>query len=146
MLREEMLLLGFVLSLLIATASMRFHLLTRDGAAAAVLVGTLVFGFGGWGHATLLAMFFVSSSVLTRWKRERKNHPEHRTGRTAAQVLANSLVATGLAVAWSQSHSAAIAAAFTAAVAASTADTWATEVGLLSHRPPRMITTWQEVA
>src|SRR3990170_3117449 len=88
MLREGMLLLGFVFSLLIAMASVRLHLLTRDGAAAAVLVGTLTFGFGGWGHATLLAIFFVSSSVLTRWKRERKNHPEHRTGRTAAQVFA----------------------------------------------------------
>lgn len=140
-----MLLLGFVLSLLVATASVRFHLLTRDGAAAAVLIGTLVFGFGGWGHATLLAIFFVSSSILTRWKRERKLHPEHRTGRTAGQVLANGLVAAGLAVAWSQSHSAVVAAAFTAAVAASTADTWATEVGLLSPRPPRMITTWRVV-
>ena len=146
MLREGMLLLGFVLSLLIATASVRLHLLTGDGAAAAVLVGTLTFGFGGWGYAALLAIFFVSSSVLTRWQRERKIHPEHRTGRTAPQVLANGVVAAGLAVAWSQSHSVVVAAAFTAAVAASTADTWATEVGLLSSRPPRMITTWREVA
>ncbi|HLA25153.1 MAG TPA: DUF92 domain-containing protein [bacterium] len=140
-----MLLLGFVLSALIAAASVRFRLLTPDGAAAAVLIGTLVFGFGGWGHATILAIFFVSSSVLTRWKRERKMHSEHRTGRTAAQVFANGMVAAGLAVAWGQSHSPGVAAAFTAAVAASTADTWATEVGLLSPRPPRMITTWKVV-
>ena len=145
MLRGEMLLLGFVLSLVVAIASVRLHVLTRSGGAAGVLVGTLIFGFGGWGHAALLGIFFVSSSTLTRWKRERKIHPEHRTGRTAPQVLANGLVATGLAVAWSQSHSAALAAAFSAAVAAATADTWATEIGLLSHRPPRMITTWREV-
>lgn len=146
MLRGEMLWLGFVLSLLVATGSVRLHVLTRDGAAAAVLVGTLVFGFGGWGHATLLAIFFLSSSVLTRWKGDRKGGSGHGTARTAAQVLANGAVAAGLAVAWNQSHSVAIGAAFTAAVAASTADTWATEVGLLSRRPPRMITTWREVA
>ena len=141
-----MLLLGFVLSVVVAAGAARLHLLTRDGAAAAVLVGSLTFGFGGWKHATLLAIFFISSSVLTRWKREWKGEPGHRTARTAAQVFANGGVAAALAVAGSQSQSGVVAAGFTAALAAATADTWATEVGLLSSAPPRMITTWRAVA
>ncbi len=141
-----MLLLGFFLSLVAAAVSVRLHLLTRDGGVAAILVGTLVFGVGGWRHAALLAIFFISSSFLTRWRRERKADPEHQAGRTAAQVLANGAVAAALAVMGSWSDAVAVSAAFAGAVAASTADTWATEVGLLSRVPPRMITTWRRVA
>jgi uncharacterized protein (TIGR00297 family) len=136
---------GFTLSLLIAAASVRLQLLTPGGGAAAIVIGTLTFGFGGWGPALLLGTFFASSSALTRWRRDRKGSAGGRAARTAAQVFANGAVAAALAVMWSQGHSPAAVAAFTAAVAASTADTWATEVGLLSSQPPRMITTWRVV-
>lgn len=140
------LMLGVVLSLGIAVPAQRLGMLTGGGTVAAVVVGSLIFGFGGWRWAALLFLFFATSSVLTRWHRASKPHPEHQRGRSADQVLANGVVATALAVWFGLSPSATIAAAFAGAIAAATADTWATEIGLLSRRPPRLITTGRIVA
>ncbi|TMJ08784.1 MAG: DUF92 domain-containing protein [Bacillati bacterium ANGP1] len=131
---------GCVLSLVVAATAYALRLLTLDGAAAAVAVGTLVFGFGGWRHAGLLVLFFVTSSALTRWQAQRKPHPEHTRGRSGGQVLANGAVAALLAVWAGVSPTSWVHAAFAGAIAASTADTWATEIGLLSKAPPRLIT------
>jgi len=126
--------------MIVALAARALRLLTTGGAAAAVGLGTLVLGFGGWPRAALLVLFFATSSALTRWQAGRKPHPEHCTGRTGAQVLANGTVATALAVLETLWPARWATAAFAGAVAASTADTWATEIGLLSTTPPQLIT------
>ncbi len=138
--------IGTILSLGVTMGAWRVGALTRSGAAAAAVVGVLVVGFGGWPMAALLVLFFVTSSAWTRWHAPQKPHPEHRHGRSAAQVWANGAIAAGLAL-WSNLAPAPwIGTAFAAAIAASTADTWATELGLLSSRPPRMITSGRLVA
>ncbi len=138
--------IGIVLSLTISLTARALRWLTTDGAIAAVGMGTLVFGFGGWPQAGLLVFFFATSSGLTQWQAARKPHPEHTDGRNAAQVLANGAIATVLSV-WGVLHpSPWIPLAFAGAIAASTSDTWATEIGLLAPSLPRLLTTGQIVA
>lgn len=107
--------------------------LTAGGIAAAVGVGAAVAIGLGWRGVILLLAFFVSGSLLTRWAGGEGGQ------RTARQVLANGAVAAGAALAgwWG------VAAG---ALAAATADTWATETGAFSPRHPRLITTGARVA
>lgn len=117
-----------------------------------MLTGTLIFGFGGWVGGLLLIAFFVSSSLLSRFKErdERKQRAaeqfEKGGQRDLGQALANGGAATALAVlSWVAAQSdpkagEALFAAMVGALATVNADTWATELGVLSKAAPRLIT------
>jgi len=144
------LVLGALLSLGVALAAYRARSLARSGVVGAVLTGTLIVGLGGWAWGLALIAFFVSSSLLTRYRRERKAALEALAAkggrRDLGQALGNGGLAALLAVLAAALPHPAWAAAFAGALAAATADTWATEIGTLSPTPPRRITTGQQVA
>ncbi len=138
------LLLAAFLSVAVALAARRVRALSISGAAAAALVGFLLFGFGGLRGAAALLLFFVTSSALSRWRKRDKERLAFEKGgeRDAAQVLANGGIAAACALllplfpgqVWPL-------LALLGALAEANADTWATEIGALSRRPPRLITT-----
>src|SRR5690242_3429218 len=63
---------GLILAIIVAFAAYQTRSLNTSGAMAAVLVGTVVFGIGGWQWAVLLLTFFITSSGLSRAFRKRK--------------------------------------------------------------------------
>jgi uncharacterized protein (TIGR00297 family) len=117
--------------------------LTLDGAIAAAVMGGVVFFRGGLPAAASLLAFFGSSSALSRLGQARKASgplvQAKGARRDAWQVLANGGIAT-LCIATG------LRDGFVGSLAAAGADTWATELGMLARRRPRLITTMRPVA
>lgn len=140
---------GAALATVIAAAGWRAGSLTSGGALTAVLVGSAAV-IGGWTLGLAVIAFFITSSALTAWRRAEK---ERRTGgvlaktgpRDAAQVAANGIVLAIAALGSALFPAPPWAAAAWGALAAATADTWATEVGILARGVPRSIVSWAPV-
>ena len=141
--------LGIVLSGVVAAVAYRRRSLSRSGVAGAMIVGTAIFGFGGWVWGTLLVTFFVLSSLLSHYKEAAKADLAEKFAkghrRDLGQTLANGGAGALMALAYWLHPNPALLAAFVGAMATVNADTWATELGVLSRLPPRLVTTWQAV-
>jgi len=140
---------GLLLATTAATLAYAFRTLTVSGAVAAVLVGTIVYSAGAIRWSVVLLVFFASASLLARWSRPIANGSDTIEAksdcRDAAQVLANGGVPAFYCLLWIVRGSPFWSLAFTAAVAAATADTWATELGKRSDSRPVHIVTRQTV-
>jgi len=144
------LLLGFLLAILIAFLAYKARSLNQSGAIAAAFTGTIIFGIGGWQWAVLLLTFFITSSLLSRAFKKRKQGLDEKFSkgheRDAGQVFGNGGVATLFAALhFFFPESSLPWVGFAAALAAVNADTWATELGVLNPNPPRMITNLRKV-
>ena len=136
--------------------AIRVGWLTWQGAAVALFVAlALLLGEGIPGLLLLIAFFATSSGLTKAGRRRRANGPgrgdgpdlvDHDAeGRGPGQVMANGGVAAfcsllGVAGFGPWTHYAAAGA-----LAAATADTWASEVGMWTRRTTRLVTTWKPV-
>ncbi len=143
---------GLALSALIGGLAYRRHSLSASGWLGALITGTLTFGLGGWTWGATLVAFFISSSALSHFRQAQKQRLagekfEKGGRRDLWQTLANGGLGALMALVYGLAgEPLALLIAFAGVMATVTADTWATELGVLSPTPPRMITSGRRVA
>lgn len=139
-------LLAAALGPVVAGLVWRAGLLTAGGACAAAALGSAS-AVAGLDWMALLLAFFGTSVLLGRLGRAEKQRRsadviEKSGARDAMQVLANGALFGIGALTSAFGHARwAVASVGLGALAAATADTWGTEIGMLSRNPPRSILT-----
>ncbi|HEX6250691.1 MAG TPA: DUF92 domain-containing protein [Gemmatimonadaceae bacterium] len=123
--------------------------LTRSGLIAAALVGGAAI-VAGVSWLVVLLLYFAAATAVSRFGREAKTAKaggvlEKSGSRDAFQVLANGGAFAVGTIMYALVDEPAWLAFAAGALAASSSDTWATELGLLSSSPPRSIVTGKPV-
>jgi uncharacterized protein (TIGR00297 family) len=141
--------MGLVAAAVVAAVARRSHALSIGGAAAAVALGTVAVG-AGWSWGAVLLAYFVTSTLLTRFraatKLERTDGRVAKPGpRDAEQVAANGGVFGAAALGYWMNADPLWQPLAAGALAASAADTWATELGTLARTEARSIIAWHPV-
>jgi len=130
-------------------AQVRIKGLSVSGTLAAIAAGAACVA-AGWTWLALLLVFYVSSTLLSHYRRDLKRSKtrevvEKSGDRDMWQVAANGGVFTVLALAFAFNPEPAWCVAAAGALAASTADTWSTEIGVLARQTPVSIVSFREV-
>lgn len=141
--------IGAIGAMLVAGAAYWKQSLTGSGALAAILMGTIYFGAGDLLWFGVLLVFFVTSSLLSKYKKTDKEELEKsyaKTGnRDAGQVLANGGIGMLLCLLHMLWPHMSWVYVYIGVMSTVTADTWATEIGSLSRRAPRSILTGKKM-
>jgi uncharacterized protein (TIGR00297 family) len=136
----------------IAFVGHRARALSWSGALAALVVGSAVVA-ASWYWGALLIAYFVASTLLSRFGRNRKEALTSGvlakgSERDAAQVIANGGIFAAcilLSAMTVDKVAVTLALAALGALAAAAADTWATEIGTLYGGTPRSILSMRPV-
>ena len=135
-------LLGIGLSGLIAVAAVAKKKLTFYAGLTAVAVGALVFVWAGWVAWAVMIAFFASTSVTGRFSKQLNPTSGPRK---VTQVLANGLPAVLFAFVFHITNSPLFLLAPVAAIACATADTWSSDIGVVSRQKPVSILTFKRI-
>jgi uncharacterized protein (TIGR00297 family) len=140
---------GLALAAVISFVARRARSLTTSGALAATCVGTIAIA-AGWSWGTLLVVYFAISTALShagKAAKERRVASIVAKGgaRDATQVLANGATFAVAALVATIRPDIRWIAMGAGSLAASAADTWATEIGTLYGGEPRSILSWRAV-
>ena len=130
-------------SALLLELARRLGSLEWSGMLSAWVMGNALYLSGGWPYLLPMIAFFISGSILSRIGTEKAHAARPR--RDVRQVLANGGVPMALALAAAFSGIGGLYILYLGAIAAGTADTWATEIGKWSRSNPRSIIGWHAV-
>lgn len=127
-----------------ALAAVLLNTIDGRGFLASALVGFAIIYGGGFSWFVIVAVFFTLGVVFTLYKYGYKRRIGGAQGKGGARnwphILANGGIASIVAIWNLMSPGTVQAALFLGAISTSAADTVATELGLLSHSRPRLIT------
>jgi uncharacterized protein (TIGR00297 family) len=144
-----MIVIGTILAALVAVGSWKIKFLDPGGASLAFLMGSIIFGFGGWSFTFPILGFFILSSLLSKIGKSKKRQIEvsyQKTGiRDFQQALANGGVAMTIVLIVFFSGNESLYLVYLVSIAAATADTWGTELGIFSKSKPVLITNFKSV-
>lgn len=121
----------------------KWKMLTRDGSLAAGFLGVYLLVVAGWNWILPVLFFFVSSVLFTKINRRDHKKETQAGGRNAWQVLANILWALLSSVLFLITRNELFIFLFITAVAAVTADTWASEIGPLVNKKSFSVADWK---
>ncbi|MBL7074150.1 DUF92 domain-containing protein [candidate division KSB1 bacterium] len=141
--------LGMIFALVVVIISIRAKFLELGGAAATFLLGWAIFGIGGWSWALPILVFFFLSSIISKLGKNKKKEYEglfaKSSRRDLGQVLANGGAAGLLMLGWNFFSNDLFYLLYLGTLAAVTADTWGTEVGLWIGGQPRSILSFKQL-
>lgn len=146
----ENLFIGLILDLIIGYLAYKKKALTFSGVIAAISMGMTIFFFlniNGW---ILLAFFFISCTICGKISQRFQNTQansiqEKGECRDQYQVFANGGIPQLCSIFYGLTKNPIFIALFGASLAESTSDTFASEIGILSKKPPVSILTWKPV-
>ncbi|MCL1848480.1 MAG: DUF92 domain-containing protein [Clostridiales bacterium] len=133
------------IALLILIAAYYLRSITFWALQAAALLGVSLFIFGGWLSFTALVLFFIFGSAVSRIGKNKKAASlalhERRGARSVAQVAANGLPPLIFALLYYVIGMESCLLAVLGCFAAALADTFSSEIGMLSKKEPFYILT-----
>lgn len=133
----------------IALFSVRVKFLTAAGAILAFFIGFVIIEFGGIVWFFSIAIFYISSSIISKILPSQSEIYNDITGkgsqRDFKQVMANGLTSILAVIVYKITSNNIWYSIYLSGLACATADTWATEFGKFSKHKPRMITTLKVV-
>lgn len=136
--------IGILLVILFGIFSIKLKIVDFTGFLAGLIVGWSTYIFGDWKWFIIILTFHLVAGLFTKYKYKQKRMrgvAEEKGGARAWQnVIANGGVAALFAFAEGLTSLECFFAGFLGAVSAATADTLATEIGLLYPGKPRSIT------
>ena len=136
-------LIWVVILLVLGYITYKRNSLDISGSAAMVIIGVVIIFSVGSNWLLLIILFLVMSLLATKYSKKYKmSLGEFEGRRTSKNVISNGIVACFMA-AFAPVHPQFVGG-FIGAIATATADTLASEIGVLDAHP-RLITTFQKV-
>jgi uncharacterized protein (TIGR00297 family) len=137
---------GFTFSVVLGGLAYMQKSLSLSGLICALAIGTSLYGFGGWQPFLLFVLFFVSTSILTRFRYQKKAKMGAAEPRGGARSIWQGVGQGGVAcivafiAALYTSSWSPLMLSLISSIGEANADGWAAEIGVLSKRMPRLIT------